>query len=526
MAEDPKESARKKLQKEVLKKLEDARRDRDKRAPLINETYRLAAPWRRNVSSTAIAAKDQPQLTDSDIADIVDATLAETMADFASDMIGQFTPDNESWVRFKAKENVPPEFKNRVDQMSSKVESSVFEAISDSTYYDAAPQCFQELANGTMAARLRPPDRGGDPFTVEPIEPADLLLCNSPTRGMADGRFTEAAIAYSEFKSLYGRYATLPAGKTPPKPDEIVTVVDGFYRVWENARGSRAWRRCVTLNNDLVFETFVADEPDVDIIVARWEVNGKSPWGIGPAFRAHPAQRGLNELMAIMMVAAGKHADTPGFYTDDGVVNLDQGFEAGDMIATGPDFEVKWWEPGGQLDLTFFEQQEFRQTIRHALFQDKPEQKGKTPPTAEQWQSLEVRSRQRWEIPRGKIVREWVLPIVLWTKNYLERTGQLPDQYKVDNRIFQIVPNSPFAKARQQEEFVRANDLLRTFAQYSPDTFPVDVDIPQTMRNLQQALNDKLVAVRDDASRQEIMAFMAKQQAGAQQQPGAADEPE
>lgn len=521
MADTPEETARKKLQKLVLKKVDDARRDRQKRAPLINETYRLAAPWRRQVQSSAVAAKDQPALSDEDIADIVDATLAETQSDFASDMISQFTPDSEPWTRFKAKEGVPPEFKVRVDELSAKVETAVFEAIAESTYFDAAPQCFQELANGTMAARLRMPDRGGDPFTVEPIEPADLLLCNSPTRGMTDGRFTEGVIPYSEFKSLYGKYAKLPVGKTPPKPDDDVTVVDGFYRVWENARGDRAWRRCVLLNGDLVFEQFVADDPDVDVIVARWEVNGKSAWGVGPAFRAHPAQRGLNEIMAIMMVGAGKHADTPGFYTDDGVVNLEQGFEAGDMIPTGPEFDVKWWEPGGQLDVSFFTEQEFRQTIRHALFQDKPEQKGKTPPTAEQWQSLEVRSRQRWEIPRGKIVREWVLPIVLWTKRYLEKTGQLPPEYKVDNRIFQIVPNSPFAKAREQEEFVRANDLLRTFAGYSSQTFPMDVDISATISNLKKALNDKLVVVRSPEDRQKIMELMQSQMQGGQQQPGA-----
>lgn len=515
MPETPEETARKKLQKFVLKKIDEARQDRQKRAPLINETYRLAAPWRRPVQTSAVAARDQPQLTDEEIADIVDSTLAETMSDFASDMIGQFTPDSEPWTRFKAKESVPAEFKARVDQMSADIESRVFEALSESTYYDAAPQCFQELANGTMAARLRAPERGGDPFTVEPLEPADLLLCNSVTRGMTDARFTEAVIPYSEFKSLYGRYSRLPAGKSPPKDDDNVTVVDGFYRVWENARGDRAWRRCVLLNGDIVFEQFVADDPDVDIVVARWEVNGKSAWGVGPAFRAHPAQRGLNEIFAIMMVGAGKHVDTPFFYTDDGVVNLEQGFEAGDGIPTSADFDVKFWEPAGQLDIAFFTEQNFRQTIRHALFQDKPEQMGKTPPTAEQWQSLEVRSRQRWEIPRGKIVREWVLPIVTWTKRYLEKSGHLEPQYKVDNRVFNIVPNSPFAKARQQEEFVRANDLLRAMAQYSPNSFPVDVDIPKTMRNLQASLNDKLVAVRSDEERQAIMQFMAQQNGAA-----------
>lgn len=523
MADKPEDTARKKLETLVLKKVEDARRDRNKRAPLINETYRLAAPWRRRVQTSAESLKDAPGITDEELADIADATLAETIADFASDMISQFTPDNEEWTKFKVKEAIPAELKSRAEAMAATVQSRVFEALQDSTYYDAAPQCFQELANGTMAVRIRRPERGGEQITFEPIEPADLLLCHSPTRGVADHRLTEGVIDYAEFKSLYGRVAKLPAGKRPPKDDEEVTVVDGFYRCWENAQGDRAWRRCVLLNGNIVFEQFVSDDADVDVIVGRWEVNGKSAWGVGPAFRAQPAQRGLNELTSIIMTAAAKHVDTPGFYTDDGVANLDQGFEAGDMIPVSDSFDVKWWEPAGQLDISFFTEQDLRMMVRHALFQDKPEQKGKTPPTAEQWQSLEVRSRQRWEIPRGKIVREWVLPIVLWTKRELERQGQLGPTYRVDNRVFQIVPNSPFAKARQQEEFVRANDLLRAMATYSPDTFPVDVDIPATMRNLQQSLNDKLVVVRDEKTRAQIMAFLAKQQSGVD--PNAPEQP-
>lgn len=509
--ETPEQSAKKKLQALIDRKLQDAKKKRNERAALINETYRLAAPWRRLVSNSSTSATMEPSLTEEDIADICDATLAETMADFASDMIAQFTPDSEPWTRFEAKGSVPPQLKKDVDQMSALVEERVFEALQDSSYYDAAPQCFQELSNGTMAIRCRRPERGGDPFEFEPIEPADLLLCHSPARGVADARFTEATIPYSDFKSLYGRYAKLPANKRPPKDEEDCTVVDGFYRCWENMRGDKAWRRCVLLNGDVVFEKFVSDDHDVDVIVGRWEVNGKSPWGVGPAFRAHPAQRALNELTAILMVAASKHADTPGFYVDDGVVNLEQGFEAGDMIPTSENFDVKWWEPKGQLDITFFTESDLRTMIRRALFQDKPEQKGKTPPTAEQWQSLEVRSRQRWEIPRGKIVREWVLPIVLWTKRSLEMMNQL-GPYQVDNRAFTIVPNSPFAKARQQEEIVRANDLLKAFATYSPNSFPVAVDIPATMNGMKVALNDKLVVIRSKEDMQKLMQLMQQAQ--------------
>ena len=499
----------KELQKLLGRKIEEARTKRSERAALINATYDLALPWRRKVGRSP---QKPPILSEDDLADIVDATLQETLNDFASDMIAQFTPESEPWTKFKVKGTVPAELRRRADELTMMVGNQVFEALEESSYYDAAPQCFKDLGNGTMAVRARRPERGGDPFEFEPLEPCDVLLCHSATRGVVDGRFTEGCIPVSEFKSLYGRFAKLPSGKNYKDEDEI-TVIDGFYRCWENVRGDRAWRRCVMVDGKCVWDNYYADDPDVDIIVARWEVDGKSPWGVGAAFRCQPPQRALNELTAILMVAAGKHADTPGFYTDDGVANLEQGFEAGDMIPVSADFEVNWWQPGGQLDLTFFTEANLREMIRHAMFQDKPEQKGKTPPTAEQWQSLEVRSRQRWEIPRGKIVREWVLPIVLWTKNSLERTGRL-GPLQLDNRLVTVVPNSPFAKARDQEKVVRANNILAQMAQYSPDTFAIDVDVAATLNNLKAALNDDIVVVRSPEQRQALMAMMAQQQGG------------
>ena len=510
----PAEATAKAVEALVLKKLEDARKKRQERAPLINETYRLASPWRRTVQSNAVRAKDEPALSEDDIADMLDSTLAETQADFASDMIAQFTPESEPWTKFKTKETVPDEMAADVRRIISNVSAQVFEAISESSYYDAAPQCFQDLGNGTMGVRARDPDRGGDPFVFEPIEPADLLLCHSPARGLHDARFTEGVIPFGEFKQLYGRVAVYPPNFRKPNDDQDVTVVDGFYRCWEHVRGDRAWRRIVMLDNKLVYEKYVSDDDDVDVIVARWEVNGRSPWGVGPSFRAQPAQRALNELTAIMMVSAAKHADTPGFYVDDGVVNLDQGFEAGDMIPTSENFDVKWWEPKGQLDITFFTEADLRNMIRHAHFQDKPEQKGKTPPTAEQWGSLELRSRARWEIPRGKIVREWVLPIVLWTKKRLEMQGRL-GPYRVDQRFFTVIPNSPFAKARDQEKVVRASEILAKAQAISPETVAIDIDIPATLANIKDALNDELVVIRPEDQRRELMAQAVAAQQGA-----------
>lgn len=506
-----KERDREKLKAVISKKLEDARQLRTDRAPFLNETYRLTSPWRREVGRTYSAKA--PVLTPDDVADIVDSTLADTQKDFASDMVGQFTPEGEPWVNFAPKGTIPAEFQKQVNQMAADTRDRVFEALNDSSYYDAAPQCFTDLGNGTMAMRGRRPDRGGDPFEFEPIDAADLLLCHNAARQAVDTRFTEGMLTKKEYESVYGTLAPLPDKHKHLSEDSELTIADGFYRCWENAKGDRAWRRCVTVNGDITFEKFFNDDSDVDIFVARWEVEGRNPWGIGATWRGHPSQRALNELTALTLVAAGKHVDSPGFYTDDGVANLDNGLEAGDWIPVSPEFEMWQWEPKGRFDVSFFTKQELQQTIRRNLYQERPEQVGKTPPTATQWQELDLRQRNRWEIPRGKIVREWVIPIVLWTRARLMEQGAL-GQYKIDERVFKIEPNSPFAKARSQSKIMRARELMGSHAGLSPQTFPVDVDVSATMKNIQREMSDDLVVYRTDEQRAQVAQMMAQAQAG------------
>lgn len=505
------ETDRKKLATLLGKKIEDARQMRSDRAAFLNETYRLASPWRRTVGKTA--SIKAPVLSPDDVADIVDSTLADTQKDFASDMVQQFTPEGEPWTRFEAKGTIPAEFQKEVRQMAQDTQDRVFEALAESSYYDAAPQCFTDLGNGTMAMRARRPERGGDPFEFEPIEAADLLIGHNAAKQAVDSRFTEGLLTKREYLSLYGTGAPLPDKYAHQNDDAELTVVDGFYRCWENAKGSRAWRRVIMVGSDVTFEKYFNDDTDVDIFISRWETEGRNPWGVGASWRGHPSQRALNELTALTFVAAGKHVDPPFFYTDDGTANIDQGLEAGDGIPVSTEFELHQFKNDGRFDISFFTKQELQQTIRRNLYQERPEQIGKTPPTATQWDELDTRQRNRWEIPRGKIVREWVIPIVLWTRARLLENGAL-GPYRIDSTVFRIEPNSPFAKARSQQKVLRARELLGAHSSLSQQTFPIDVDMSATMQNIQREMNDELVVFRNDEQRKQIAATLASAQQG------------
>lgn len=502
-------SGRDRVKKELKKKLEKAKELRDDRKCLLNETNRLAMPWRRDIGDDG---QDPERLSEADLADMVDPTMSESGEDFASDMMMQFTPEHEPWTNMGAKETVPKDFRKEFERIAQIAQTLLFESLQESSYYDAAHECFTDLTNGTMGGRGTMPRYGGDNFEYEHIEPADLLLCQSPRQGLADGRFTEGCITRETYEEIYGAFAPYPEKYANHKPEQEVKVTDGFYRCWDSPKGPKAWRRCVMVEDELTFEKFVDSEDDIGFFVCRFKVSGRNPWGIGPAHRAQPLQRALNELCAKGMVALDMALDPPMYYFDDGTANFEQGVEAGDKIPVGQEFEIWQEDKIIRFDAKHLTETDWRQMIQRAYYQDKPEQAGKTPPTAEQWQSLEVRARQRWEIPRGKIVREWVMPIVRWHMASLVKLGQLDPIVRIEGARtpFRLRPNSPFQKARAQEKVVKTRENIAFVGQNAPDVIDTVIDLPTTIANMARESNDELLAVR---SKQEQAEYAAQKHA-------------
>lgn len=229
----------------------------------------------------------------------------------------------------------------------------------------------------------------------------------------------------------------------------------------------------------------------------------------------------LNEITALTLASLHKVVDPPVAYSDDGTANIEEnGVDAGDWVNLGENFDVKILESGGKFDVSFFMQDDLRRMVRRALYQDKPEQRGKTPPTASQWTDERMESQQRFEVPRGKLYREWTVPIVrshMWLR---QQQGVMPE-VALDGRVLKLEPISGQARARAFEKVQKAERLLGSAAQFMPQEAQLVVDGAATLANIKEQLGDELVRIRtpDEIAQLQQAAMQMAQQ---QQQPEAA----
>lgn len=502
--------------KQALKRrLAKMKRDLDMRAPFINEVYRLAMPHRERVGAT----KSTP-MTEEEIQDVLDTTFAEACDDFASDMIATFTPPHEPWVKHVPAAAISPGQRQQIANQIAAAINWFWEDMEASNYYDAADECFHDLVAGTMALRLR--EYGpAQPICYEPIPTAQLLIDVGPENA-PDGRFTQAKI---EKRLIAANYAPWIDWASVDKElvfrfknardDQTFQITDGIHRLFDKP-GVMIWRRVVMMDNEVIYERVFDENAAETVFVARWRTETNSAYGIGPGWWACAPARVLNELNALVLAQMHNVVDPAHAYSDpDGGANLEQGIGAGDYLQLGDGFDIKRLNGDGEFQAAFYSREDLRMLIKSALYQDKPQQRGDTPPSATQWADESARAQQRWEIPRGKITREWVIPIVRahqWTRT---RHGLFPE-IRIGSTAITLKPQSPQAKARSFEKLSKAERLLATTnAPALVQTAQIAIDGRATLERMKDELGDELVVVR---SQQEVEQIVQQATEAAQQQ--------
>ena len=506
-AETPKQALKRRLAK--------MRRDLDMRGPFINEVYRLAMPHRDRVGAT----KSTP-MSEEEIQDILDTTFSETIDDFASDMIATFTPQHEPWVKHEPTKALDQAMRKKAsDQIKSAIDW-FWEDVEASNYYDAADECFHDLAAGTMAMRLR--EYGAaQPLCYEPIPTASLLIDLGPDKA-PDARFAQAKVEKRIIQATYGAWIDwsqlpkeLASSFKNAKDEQGFEIADGVHRIFDKP-GVTQWRRVVTMQGEIIYEKMFDENGATNVFVARWRAESNSAYGIGPGWWACAPARVLTELNALVLAQMHNVVDPAHAYSDpDGGANLEQGIGAGDYLQLGEGFNIEKLSGDGEFQAAFYSREDLRMMIKSALYQDKPFQRGDTPPSATQWADESARAQQRWEIPRGKIYREWVMPIVVAHQWQRTQHGVFP-KIDIGSSAVTLKPQSPQAKARSFEKVTKAERVLSAAALPAlQQQAPIVIDAQGTIDNIKREIGDDLVVVRTPEQVQQVVqqaADMAQQQ--------------
>lgn len=484
--DDPRLSA---MQKQMARLVDIGLQDRNRHQARITDCYALAMPWRHKFN------EDRANVN---LDQIYDETIGTVLEDFASDMLNTFTPQKNNWLEDKPAEALRPEDKRLLGDRLKRRQEIVFAEMARSNLYQALQEAYQDLGPGTMALVIT--DIGATmPVHCECLPAPDLIITRGPY-GYVDGKFRKRKRTWQDVTILWPDAVMSRIGQTPQNPEVYeLDVTDGLWRDWSD-KGYETYQYVVEAGGKIVYEKTWKGVGSCPFVVARWARDSTTAWGIGPTYRTLPATKTLNHFAYLTLKNYDKHVDAPTSYEDDGVVNLDNGVEPGDWIARAPGSEPPTpIESKSRFDYEAFQIDEKRSAIRRAHYQDKPEQLGKTPPTATQWADEAAERARRMGTPATNLVQELQIPIYMRFVYLLEERGTI-ERIRVPGGSAVVEPTSPILRAQQQEAVVRRDKWAELIiGRFGPQLGAVVIDIIKYSQAQGKDLGIEPELMRDEA---------------------------
>lgn len=483
-----------------------AKQDRDRHMAWINDSLRLALPTYRRIGETMpVPGTAQMRVTETD--DLFDPTLQNALEDFASDKMGTFTPRFEHWVTLEPAEDLTEGQMRAIGGQLRQIEDSVFGEIERSNYYQAALECFAFW--GVAAMGMAMSDMGPlNPIHCQPIEIPDLLMERGPD-GTVTGRWREMYLDERQMAMLWPTVFAIPPRTAQPTRHYVIEGCDRDF----SRPGEERWNYRIIADWKQHYARSYVGTGSCPVITARFRHQADSAWGPGPVQKALPLARTLDELAYLNLKGIGRSIDPPNSYEEDGVQNYEGGVDDGAFYPRAAGSKTpEPLLPDIRFDASYFEKEKLEEGIKRALYQDKPEQPGKTPPTATQWIDEKEFSTRRMELPRDRCVREWVMPVidrVMWIKS---QRGELPS-IKLGDRMIKVRPVSPLSKAKDLQDVQITGQLLGMAQQIGTIAQSVPMLDPRgTLRNIQRTLGERNIVFLTDEQLAQA-AQLASQQA-------------
>lgn len=482
---DPGDTAKDPLLEEMNRLVVKAETDRNKHKARIADVYRYTMPWRHQFDQTQV---------NPDVDVIFDGTAGIVLEDFAADMLNTFTPQKNDWVTAQPVEKLDQGQLNQIRNKLADYQRVVFGAMARSNLYMALQEAYLDLGPGTMILMIT--DIGATkPYHCEAIPVTDMLLTRGP-HGYIDGYFRKRTRCRSEVMLLWPDADLSALGPEPRVgEDPEYEVIDGCWRNWKEL-GDEHYHYMVQVQGKRAYHKPYQGAGSCPFIGARWGRDSTTAWGCGPTYRTLPEIKTLNHFRYTNLKNYDKHVDPVVSYEDDGVMNVDNGVTPGTWVPRAPNSKPpEAIESKSRFDVSAFEIDECRSMIRRAHYQDRPEQQGKTPPTATQWADEAAERARRMGTPATTLVHELQYP--LWRRfAWLEaQRGNLP-KVQLEGADVALQPISPLLRAQEQEAVVRRDKFAELIvARFGPQVGMIVIDIVEYAKKQgkDMGIEDKII---------------------------------
>jgi len=485
-------------QKKYLGRIHDAKQERGRFQYRLNAFYEMAIPTRQRIGTTNHYRNERDE---DEQDDIFDNTLQQVVCDFASDQLDFFMPDYKPWVSLKpgtdfAKDADKQAFKEQVKPYEEKL----YDLIRNTNWYEQNLEVFHDLA-GAAAGTIIPLAPRGQDVQVRPVLMYNLLMDEGAFNDV-DGRWDEFTMQSRHVEEMFGKDVyNMMKMNGAVNTDKVVTVIQGCMRERDKDDNWR-WRWVVFIEKKLCRTKLLEPGVPPPMNVCRWRHAPPFAWGPGPADMALPAARTLDELAYINLKKLGKEADPPYSFVADGVFNPDRGVNNGTYVARriGSEPPTPLYEPTSSQN-QYFEQERLIYRVKKALYQDKPEQSGKTPPTASQWVD-EKASHERRQQARRRVYREYVLPSLRRFAYVFAMRGEL-EPIKIDGKEIQAVFVSPLSKASDANEVSAGMQFAQSLVGTFGESAIASIDAFETAKKWQDKLGDTTVELIQPTDQQQ-----------------------
>lgn len=504
------------LETRLKDQISKAREARNRFEARYNSYYDLTAPTKKRIGEDS---SDPRPANDQD--DIFDATLEEVSENFAADMLDEFTPSYRPWTKHEPVSGVAStSAEKKIKEYISGRMDFLYDQIRQSSFEEAVQECYHDMGIGPAGLMIRYSSSG--PIDCEYVPLAELLILPGPRGGVGWRAWERSPLE----KDLHVIWPDIDWPKTLEKdPEQLrrstqrIKIVECWDRDFEGEE--EAWHYYLLVKGKIEFYNWQQGPGSCPLQVGRIRVSVPSAYGLGPASKAIPAARTLNRLAYLELKRLGKVVDPPGIFEDpEGIFNPDEGFEPGYLYQGGEGFKFHDMAPQNDIREGFFKREELEMAIRRALFQDKPFQRGLTPPSATQWIDESTDREKRKALPRARVHREWVLPIVRRFEWILEMRGEL-EELQINGQAIKIEPVSPLSRASDTQSAQVSIQALQALASVYQQQLPMATDMVATAQNIVSKLGDENIKFADsDQVQQMLMQALSSGQGAGTPTPG------
>ncbi len=492
------------LEQDAKRKLQGCRQQRDAFRDDIEEAYFFVAPRR------AKDIRDNPankRLSDRETEDVNLLQISigmECSEDFATTLIASFMPRGMDWMDQALPADMPEIQREEAQEKAQAQTTKIFEMVRESNFDAALSMSLcPDASVGVHALRVRD-IRGDKPVFCQPVPIADLEIDVDP-EGNIGARFLRKMVKAEDVPAVLSDIELSEdwLRKCKQGKDSKKCIRWGWWPLKGKAYdGDEHWQHVVMIDDKVVHAAIIKGEGSCELIVARFNPLAEYAYGEGPAIKALPELRHLDDLAA----GETEHIDwtlRPAHtFPDDSFSNIENGVEPATFIPVRPGTaqDVKPLFQPGQIDAALFDQQARERKVKRMFYLDMPEQRGDTPPTATQWIDEMAMAQRRIGTPGEQYWREG--PLEFFKRfRYIAKTRGLVDG-EVSN--MPLTPANPAKRAQDMQKAQNGVRAAQVGGALFPEEFKLGVDGAKTIANLIRLMGaEDVVEMRDQAQIQQ-----------------------